>query len=50
MDEWATARELSEIEAIFEPDDARHEQALAGYARFTDAYARLREWFAPDSI
>lgn len=47
VDDWAAARELSEVEAVFEPDDARHERALAGYVRFTDAYERLKGWFVP---
>ena len=50
IDDWAAARELSQIEAVFEPDEQRHEQALAGYRRFVDAYEHLREWFAPVSI
>jgi xylulokinase len=45
VDDWSAARSLSEVEAVFEPDEARHEQLVAGYARFTDAYARLRTWF-----
>jgi xylulokinase len=49
IDDWAAARALSEVDAIFEPDDARHALALAGYRRFTEAYDRLREWFAPTS-
>ena len=46
VDDWAAARDLSEVEAIFEPNEARHERALTGYRRFTDAYSRLRTWFA----
>jgi xylulokinase len=46
MDDWSAARALSTVEAVFEPDEHRHTQALAGYDRFRDAYARLREWFA----
>jgi len=46
IDGWDRARELSTIEAVFEPDDARHQLALAGYERFSDAYQRLRGWFA----
>lgn len=49
IDGWDRARELSTIEAVFEPDDARHRLALAGYERFTDAYRRLRDWFAGGS-
>jgi hypothetical protein len=47
--DWSAAGALSEIDAVFEPDDARHQQALAGYERFTDAYARLKEWFAREA-
>jgi xylulokinase len=46
MEEWEVARSLSVIEAVLEPDDARHAQASAGYERFMDAYERLRPWFA----
>jgi xylulokinase len=49
IDSWSAARSLSAIEAVFEPDDARHGQALAGYARFADAYERLRTWFSRGS-
>ena len=45
VDDWTAARELSEVEAVFEPDDARHARLQAGYARFTDAYERLQGWF-----
>lgn len=44
--DWSAAASLSEVEAVFEPDDARHLRAQAGYARFIDAYARLKGWFA----
>ncbi|MGD8683958.1 MAG: xylulokinase [Chloroflexota bacterium] len=47
IDDWSAARALSGTEAVFEPDDARHASALRGYARFTDAYQRLKDWFAP---
>lgn len=47
IDDWEAARSLSQIEAVFEPDDARHARAGAGYERFTDAYERLRTWFEP---
>jgi xylulokinase len=43
--EWSAARALSRVEAVFEPDPARHERALADYGRFDDAYRRLRGWF-----
>ena len=46
IESWDAARALSAIEAVFEPDDARHAQASAGYERFMDAYERLRPWFA----
>ncbi len=45
VDDWSAARELSEVEAVFEPDDAGHERAIAGYRRFIDLYERLRTWF-----
>ena len=48
VDDWSAARALSQGDAVFEPDDARHQQALAGYRRFTDAYARLREWYVAE--
>ncbi len=47
VEDWEVARSLSEIEAVFEPDDARHVRAQTDYARFTDAYARLKDWFQP---
>lgn len=46
VDDWAAARELSQVEAVFEPDASRHERLAADYRRFTDAYLRLRDWFA----
>ena|GEM_PF-6239041 len=46
IDDWDVARSLSEVDAVFEPDDARHVQAEEGYARFTDVCARLKTWFA----
>lgn len=46
VDDWAAARELSKVEAVFEPGAARHVRALEGYRRFTDLYGRLRTWFA----
>jgi xylulokinase len=45
IDDWSTAGSLSQIDAVFEPDEGRHERAEAGYERFTDAYERLRSWF-----
>ena len=47
IDDWSAARDLSQAEAVFQPDDARHQQLGRGYERFTDAYERLRTWFAP---
>jgi xylulokinase len=47
IEDWATARALSEVEAVFDPDERRHEQARADYRRFVQAYEHLREWFAP---
>ena len=46
IDGWDAARALSQVDAVFEPDEARHARAEAGYSRFTDAYERLRDWFA----
>ncbi len=46
MDDWSAARSLSTIEATFAPNEQRHVQALAGYARFSQAYGQLRTWFA----
>jgi xylulokinase len=45
VDDWAAACDLSKVQAVFEPDDARHAQLVTGYGRFTDAYERLRGWF-----
>jgi hypothetical protein len=49
MDDWGAARSLSEVEAVFAPDEQRHQRAMAGYRRFADAYEHLQEWFSPDS-
>jgi xylulokinase len=46
LDDWSAARDLSAVEAVFEPDLARHERALEDYGRFAEAYERLRTWFA----
>ncbi len=46
IEDWSAARSLSSVDAVFEPDPLRHERALEGYARFVDAYERLRPWFA----
>jgi xylulokinase len=45
MDDWSQAASLSAIEAVFEPDAARHERAVEGHERFRDAYLRLKPWF-----
>jgi xylulokinase len=45
IDGWERARALSEIDAVFEPDPARHARASASAERFADLYARLRTWF-----
>ncbi len=45
IDDWTVARSLSEVDATFEPDAARHARAAASYQRFSDLYARLRTWF-----
>jgi xylulokinase len=50
VDDWSAARALSTTEAVFQPDDMRHSRARAGYARFTDAYERLKDWFAPQAV
>ncbi len=47
IDDWSAARELSQIDAVFEPDVAGHARAQADCERFTDAYARLKTWFVP---
>ena len=46
IDDWSAARSLSTVDAVFEPDPARHLRALGDYDRFVDAYERLRSWFA----
>jgi xylulokinase len=45
LDDWSAARGLSAVDAVFEPDAERHEHAREDYARFVDAYERLRTWF-----
>ncbi|MEX1296920.1 MAG: xylulokinase [Candidatus Limnocylindrales bacterium] len=45
VEDWSAARDLSDVEAVFEPDTARHERALEGCRRFNDLYERLRTWF-----
>jgi xylulokinase len=45
MDDWSQAASLSAIEAVFEPDAARHERAVEEHERFRDAYLRLKPWF-----
>jgi xylulokinase len=45
IDDWSAARALSRVEAVFEPDPARHESAMADHERFEDLYRRLRDWF-----
>ena len=49
LDDWTAASSLSTIEATFEPDARRHDAALLAYGRFSDAYQRLRTWFAADA-
>lgn len=45
IEDWSAAATLSSIEAVVEPDPARHEQARLDHERFSDAYQRLRTWF-----
>ena len=45
IDGWERARALSEIDAVFEPDPARHARASVSAERFADLYERLRTWF-----
>jgi xylulokinase len=45
IDDWAQAQRLSSVEATFDPDPVRHEQARAQHQRFTELYDRLRTWF-----
>jgi xylulokinase len=45
IDDWSAATALSSIEAVFEPDDARHARARRARDRFDDAYRRLASWF-----
>ncbi len=45
IDDWESARTLSQIDAIFEPDAARHARATDSSERFADLYGRLRTWF-----
>jgi xylulokinase len=49
IDDWSAAASLSVVEAVFEPDQAAHTRARADYARFTDAYRRLRTWFGEEA-
>ena len=46
--DWSAAASLSSIEAVFEPDPARHDRARADHERFGDLYTRLRTWFPRD--
>jgi len=45
IDEWDAARTLSEVDAVFQPDEAAHAEAERSHARFVDLYARLGSWF-----
>ena len=45
IEDWSAAATLSSIEAVVEPDLARHELARVDHERFSDAYQRLRTWF-----
>jgi len=45
LDDWAVARSLSRIDAVFEPDPVRHARLAKGAERFLDLYARLGTWF-----
>ena len=46
VDDWTAARDLSEVSAVFESDDTRHQRLARAYERFVDAYERMRTWFA----
>jgi xylulokinase len=43
--DFSVARKLSEVVAVFEPDDDRHSRYQRQLVRFEDAYARLEGWF-----
>jgi xylulokinase len=43
--DFSIARKLSEVVAVFEPDDDRHSRYQRQLVRFEDAYARLEGWF-----
>jgi xylulokinase len=45
IDGWERSRALSQIDATFEPDPARHALATASAERFADLYQRLRTWY-----
>jgi xylulokinase len=45
IDGWERSRALSQIDATFEPDAARHAHATASAERFADLYERLRTWY-----
>ncbi|WP_353808092.1 xylulokinase [Agromyces sp. SYSU T00194] len=44
--DFAAARSLSEVTAVYEPDAARHEAYARRHARFTAAYTALEPWFS----
>ena len=43
--DFSAARGLSEVVAVFEPDQGAHEAARERHARFTSAYEHLEPWF-----
>ena len=45
IDAWGHAGSLSQVEATFEPDDARHAVIRPMYRRFAESYQRLETWF-----
>jgi xylulokinase len=49
IDDWSRSRELSRIEATFDPHPARHERAREHADRFMDVYQRLRSWYDPEA-
>ncbi len=45
IDNFSSARDLSQVTAVFEPDDSRHQGYLRAHDVFLDAYGRLESWF-----
>ncbi len=46
LEDFSSARGLSEVTAMFVPDPARHADYRVRHAAFLDAYDRLEQWFA----